>query len=394
MKELVSITEAHLKLRAEGRSAVMATVVRTSGSTYRKPGARMLIAEDGRTLGSVSGGCLERDVFKQAQRVFQTHQPRLITYDSTSEDDIVWGFGLGCNGVVDILIEYLPNVDSDQVTFLTSCLKERKDGVLAKVFAVEGSIDAKVGDYLVLRQDLSMESTILDRDLNDELLGDALKALESTRSQVKIYETSLGRAAAFVEMIQPPLPVVVFGAGHDAVPIVRLAKELGWHVSIVDGRPGYATAAKFPGADELIVARPESIIERITVNDRTMAVIMNHNYMDDLTVLKTLVSTPVKYIGLLGPKHRTEKLLRHLQDEGVTLSLDQLQRLHGPVGIDIGADTPEEIALSIIAEIKAVAANRKCKSLRDYNLSLHIRDENPSLRKIEPTAIRAVCTTH
>jgi xanthine dehydrogenase accessory factor len=393
MKELLCITEAYSKLRSQGKSAAIATVVRTSGSTYRKPGARMLIAEDGRTIGSVSGGCLERDVFRQAQRVFQSHQPRLVTYDSTSEDDIVWGFGLGCNGVVDILIEYLPSDNSNQIEFLTDCIKNRKDGVLGKVFAIEGAIDARVGDHLSLRNDLSMESTIPDRDLKDELLGDALKAMESTKSQIKVYETPNGRVGAFVEMIQPPLPVAVFGAGHDAVPVVRLAKEMGWHVTLVDGRPGYATASKFPNVDEIVVARPETIEEHLSLTERTMAIIMNHNFTDDSMVLKTLVSSQVKYIGLLGPKHRTQKLLESLRNEGVTLSEDQLKRLHGPVGIDIGADTPEEIALSIIAEIKAAAAGRECRSLKNYDAPLHSRSENVASRSLsESPALRAVCS--
>jgi len=186
------------------------------------------------------------DVFRQAQRVFQSREPRLVTYDSTAEDDIVWGFGLGCNGVVDILIEFLADDDQNQIGFLTNCINTRKDGVLGKVFTVEGEIDSKPGDYLTLGSDLSMQSTIADRDLNDELLGDALKMMESKTSQIKIYETSRGRAAVFVEMIQPPLSIVVFGAGHDAIPVVKLAQRdgmvchrCGWTSGITRQKPGF-----------------------------------------------------------------------------------------------------------------------------------------------------------
>src|SRR5581483_1873465 len=294
----------------------------------------------------------------------------------------VWGFGLGCNGVVDVLIEYLPVDDPHgQIAVLCDSVKKRKDLVLAKVFAVEGAASVQAGDWLTLEQNLSMTSSIKNVDLRDQFLGDALRAMDARESQVKVYDLSTGKAAVFIDMIQPSLHLVIFGAVNDAVPLVRLAKEMGWYVTIVDGRPGYAIRAKFPTADELIVARPKTI-ESITLNDRAMAVVMNHNYIDDLGVLRFLLITPAKYIGLLGPKRRSEKLLSDLRDEGFELSDNQLSRIHGPVGIDIGADTPEEVALAIVAEIKAVAAGRTVRMSRDLEGPLHTRCE-----KIEEPAL-------
>lgn len=376
MKELQRIVEAFAKARRDGEPTVLATVVRTSGSTYRRPGARMLFTQDGRTTGSVSGGCLERDVFRQAQRVFQSRQPRLVTYDSMSEDDAVWEFGLGCNGVVDILIEYLPAEGSvTQMDFLAACLTQRQDGALAKVFAVAGGIAARVGDCLQLRRDLPVQGDIAEAELSDAILGDAWRVLEGGESQIRTYPTAAGDVEVYIESLRPPVPLVIFGGGHDAIPLVRLAKELGWYVVVVDGRPGYATKGKFSAADKLIAARPDAIVDRVPLDDRTVAVIMNHNYADDLAVLRSLLPTPLKYIGVLGPKRRTEKLLDDIRREGAPVPAERLARLYGPVGLDIGADTPEEIAFAIIAEIKAVLTGRSGGVLRNREGPLHPRNE-------------------
>lgn len=376
MKELQRIVEAFAKARRDGEPTVLATVVRTSGSTYRRPGARMLFTQDGRTTGSVSGGCLERDVFRQAQRVFQSRQPRLVTYDSMSEDDAVWEFGLGCNGVVDILIEYLPAEGSvTQMDFLAACLTQRQDGALAKVFAVAGGIAARVGDCLQLRRDLPVQGDIAEAELSDAILGDAWRVLEGGELQIRTYPTAAGDVEVYIESLRPPVPLVIFGGGHDAIPLVRLAKELGWYVVVVDGRPGYATKGKFSAADKLIAARPDAIVDRVPLDDRTVAVIMNHNYADDLAVLRSLLPTPLKYIGVLGPKRRTEKLLDDIRREGAPVPAERLARLYGPVGLDIGADTPEEIAFAIIAEIKAVLTGRSGGVLRNREGPLHPRNE-------------------
>lgn len=372
MKELQRILNAFGRVRAEGKSAVLATVVSTSGSTYRRPGARLLITGEGQMIGSVSGGCLERDVFRRARRVLQAQEPQVVRYDSMSEDDIVWGFGLGCNGVVDVLLEPVPGGrERGHMDFLDACLRLRQDGVLATVFAVEGCEGVKVGCRLMLREGVPAQSDIADSTLKEAILADARQVLSSGDSQVRAYEMAAGRAEVFVERIEPPHPLVIFGAGHDAVPLVRLAKEIGWHVTVVDGRPGYATKSRFSQADTLLAARPDEIKERVPLESRTATVVMNHNYFDDLEVLRILLSSPVHYIGVLGPKRRTERLLGDLHKDGGTAGADQLDNMYAPVGIDIGADTPEEIALSILAEIKAVITGRRGGMLRERRGSIH-----------------------
>ncbi|MGH9916297.1 MAG: XdhC family protein, partial [Pyrinomonadaceae bacterium] len=186
---------------------------------------------------------------------------------------------------------------------------------------------------------------------------------------------------AFIESIQPPVPLLVFGAGYDAVPLVQIAKELGWYVTLVDGRPDFATQAKFPAADAFIITRPEDVAERVQIDRKTMAVVMTHNYLDDYQLLETLLPSPARYIGLLGPKRRTEQLLYELKKNGTAVTDEQLNRLYGPVGIDIGADAPEEIAVAILAEIKTVLADRSAGLSRDRKEPLHKSIEEMTLSR-------------
>jgi len=411
MKELEDIVAAFEKVKTGGKTAAIATLVKASGSTYRRPGARMLMTSDGQMVGSLSGGCLEGDVFEQAQAVMTSGKPIVVQYDTMSDEDIIWGLGLGCNGIVQILIErleaesplthilhYPPNppckggnsapsplqgegwggvkglgarFELNHLAFLTDCLRLRHVGVLATVFHIEGQVHAQVGTRLMLHPDSTVKSDIEDADLLAQIREDAQKALDDNRSTVKVYPLPLGKAEVFIEVIQPPVPLMIFGAGHDAVPLVRLAQELGWYVTVVDSRKVETTRERFPSADEVVLSRPESISDRIYVNNRTVAVVMTHNYLHDLEILKTLLPSPVRYLGILGPKSRTEKLLQDLQEQGITPTENQLQRFYSPVGLDIGADTPEEIALSIVAEIQAVLTNHSGGSLRNKLGPIH-----------------------
>src|SRR6185503_12509301 len=240
MKELQSIIEAYREIEQKNTQAALATVVRVRGSAYRRAGARMLITANGHTVGSVSGGCLERDVLNQARRVLQWNEPRVIAYDSMSDEDIAWEFNLGCNGIVEVLIEPLSHTgEQGHMAFLTECLQHRQVAVLATVFGVEGPIKAKVGNRLMLSAQGAVRHDIGDGDLTEAILDDSQHALESSTSKTTTFAMATGRAEVFIEVIQPSVPFVIFGAGQDAVPLVRFAKELGWHVTLVDSRPGY-----------------------------------------------------------------------------------------------------------------------------------------------------------
>ena len=378
MKELQSIIDASRAIEQRGVQAALATVVNVTGSTYRRPGARMLIAADGQTIGSVSGGCLERDILNQAQRVLQCNTARVISYNSTSDDDIVWEFNLGCNGIVDVLIEPLPhNGKRSLLAFLADCLEHRQAGVVATVFGVEGHMKAAIGNRLMLSERQSATHDIGDEDLAEAICNDSRRALDSGTPKVTMYEMSAGRAEVFIEIIHPPVPLVIFGAGHDAVPLVRFAKELGWHVTVVDPRPGYATRQRFSLADTLIVCRPEEVQEYIKIHRDTVAVVMTHHYLHDADLLKLLLPLPLRYLGLLGSKERTQRLLHKARKESVLLSQSNPDLVYSPIGLDIGADTPEEIALAVAAEIQAVLAGRLGGMLRIREGPLH--EQNPAV---------------
>lgn len=373
MKELQDIVAAFEKVESCSKTAALATIVKVLGSTYRRPGARMLMTPDGRMVGSISGGCLEGDVFEHAQRVMASSEPIVVKYDTTSADDIVWGLGLGCNGMVQVLIEQITQEkEPNPMAFFAECLRQQQMGVIVTVFHIEGQVRTKVGTRLMLHQNGTVISNIEDSNLAAGILNDAHEALRSSCSLVKEYQVLGGSAEIFIEVIQPAVPLVIFGAGHDAIPLVRFAKELGWHVTVVDSRPAYATLGRFPLADAVILSRSESIHESITVTHRTVAVVMTHNYLHDREILQTLLLSPLCYLGILGPKSRTERLLQELREEEIIPTNEHLLKLYGPIGLDIGADTPEQIALAIAAEIQAILANRSGGLLRDRKGPIHL----------------------
>lgn len=362
MKELREILDAYEAIRRQGGLAALATVVAVSGSSYRRPGARMLLTADGALAGGVSGGCLESDVFGRARAVMEAGQADIVTYDTTEAGDIVFGVGLGCRGVIQILIEPLTGARPD-FEFLLSMAERREAGVCATVFRSEGDTPMRLGDRLLLSQTGSVYNGISDADLAARVHSDAGDVLTSGKSRVREYAASHGSVTVFLEALTPPQPLVVFGAGHDAPPLVRLAKELGWHVTVADARPAYANAERFPQADAVLVCPPEEAAARLPLDARTAVVLMTHNYLHDRALLEQWLPAPVRYLGVLGPKRRTERLLSELPPGAVTP--EALSHLHSPVGLDIGADTPELIALSIIAGIQAVAAGRPGGFLRD-----------------------------
>jgi xanthine dehydrogenase accessory factor len=381
MKELQDIVTDFLTIKSCGQIAALATVVKVKGSTYRRPGARMLMSQDGCMTGSISGGCLESDVFEHAKQVMASGEPTLVKYDPEVAEEIIWALGLGCNGAVHVLIERLDK----QLTFITECLSNRHSGVLATVFCVEGQLQAKVGNHLMLYPDKNITNEIADSILTQAVILDAQLVLQQQKSKVKIYNLPAGRAEVLIEFIKPPTPLLIFGAGQDAIPVVHFAKELGWHVTVVDHRPTYLTPEKFPYADSLILTSAEAAYKHVLLEDSTVAIAMTHNYFHDRELLKMLLPSAVRYIGVLGPKRRTAELLEDLQAEGIVYTQEQLSRLYAPVGIDMGADTPVEIALSIVAEIQAVLTQRAGGLLRDRIGPIHHPIDEPDVQEIQPS---------
>ncbi len=368
-KELRSIVERFDSIAGAGQLAVLATVIDVRGSSYRLPGARMLIDGEGNTHGTVSGGCLEADLMERAQRVRETGAAEVFVYDTSINDDSVFGLNMGCRGVVRILLE---PAEPKLFEFLNHRLKSRHSGVIATVVRAvqengkESGKDLQVGARLMIDERGSVANG-LNSEVQTVLATDCFAALENKNSGLKAYEFG----EVFIEYIAPPVPLIVFGAGHDAVPLIRLAKELGWLVTLVDHRPVAAAREEFSIADEIIIARPQAAASRVSIDAQTCAVLMTHNYSLDLELLEFLLRSPARYLGMLGPRSRADRLLQDLSRIGIEPTDQEIERMYAPIGIDIGAETPEEIALSIISEIHAVLAGRPGGMLREQKGSIH-----------------------
>jgi xanthine dehydrogenase accessory factor len=401
VNELQAVCEAYAAARARGERAALATVVHVEGSAYRRPGARMIITEHGRTTGTISGGCLERDVLERAAQVIATGAACVVTYDTRGDDDIVWGLGLGCNGVVQILLESLHegSEGARALEFIAERLRARRAGIIATLVRADNSTlianervaeASRVGARLLFDDALRVcAQGFTDESLCACVCEDARALLDASRVAKRVYETGAGASEIFFDVIAPPRALVIFGAERDAVPVVRLAKTLGWHVTVVDTRARPASRERFADADEIVLCRAGELGRHVSLTTNTAAVLMTHNYLDDAALLNVLLAAPLRYLGILGPKQRTAKLLADLRRDGFELTDAQRARLHSPIGVDIGAETPEEIALAIVAEIKAVCAARRGGFLHETDAPIH--DERAaSLPQVETSAARAV----
>ena len=353
MTERQLIVNAFRSLKA-GERAALATIVSVEGSSYRRPGARMLITENGKSTGVLSAGCFERDVCERAQKVMSTGAPALVRYDTTTDEDIVWGLGLGCNGVVHVLIEPVNERVAGLMQLLAECAESESPGAIATVFQAQG--DVSIGTTALLFPDGTIDGEFIAPSIFDDLV----EVVISNSSTTKQY----GGVEVFLEVVQPRPRLVIFGAGFDVLPVVSLAKNLGWHTSVVDTRARVSSIEQFQDADAVWLCRPEDVSTQIMISERTAVVVMTHNYLHDQELLRQLLPLPLRYLGCLGPKRRTERLMEELGTRPV-------DHLHAPIGLDIGAETPEEIALSIVSEIKAVLAQRPGAQLREREGSIH-----------------------
>jgi xanthine/CO dehydrogenase XdhC/CoxF family maturation factor len=318
---------------ARPSGCVLATLVAVTGSSYRRPGARMLVFPAGDHIGAISGGCLEEDVRTRAVRVARTGVAEVVTYDTTSDHDLVWGVGLGCHGVVQVLIEPLPLAPSWPAT-LTANQSARRPTRLAVVWR------APSPEWL------------------GTWLADELSPLPTG-------------CEIFAETIAPPVSLVIFGAGDDARPLARLADELGWQVTVADPRAEFATRERFPTAHGLVVSPADELVARAAPAPDALTVVMTHRYVHDVPVLCALLPRPLAYLGLLGPKQRAERILTDLAADGLEITPQLRARLHAPVGLDLGAENPGEVALSIVAEMRATLAARDGRPLRERRAPIH-----------------------
>jgi xanthine/CO dehydrogenase XdhC/CoxF family maturation factor len=369
MSEIGDVLEAIEALSAKGERMALATIVAVRGSTYRRPGARLLVPEEGSPVGNISGGCLEGDVADMARVVMDEGRARLAGWDLTADDDAVWGLGLGCNGAIEVFIEPAEKAAEVAGALRTALEEERPISV---VTVVESALDGvEPGARVVVRPDGTAEGSLGDASVDASAMEAAASLLRGERSEMRVLAEGV---RAFVEVLDPPLRLVVCGAGHDAIPLVRAASVLGWNVTVVDDRPAFLTPERFPEATGFVsVDEPADAAKAAEVDERTFAIVMTHNFLRDKEYVRSLLESPAAYVGMLGPGARTERLLMELRDEGVEIGDADRARIHGPAGLDLGGEGPEEIAQAIVAEIVAVKRQRAGGFLRDRPGPIHDR---------------------
>ncbi len=372
MSEIADVLAAIESLSARGERMALATIVAVRGSTYRRPGARLLVPEHGELVGNISGGCLEGDVADVAKVVMVKGEPRIVSFDLTADDEAVWGWGLGCNGAIEVFVE--PAEKAAQVAgALRAALEEERPISVVTVLASDVA-GVERGDRIVVRPDGGTEGSLGDPQLDRAAAEAGLELLAAQRSEVRTLRAGTGEVRAFVEVLEPPLRLLVCGAGHDAIPLVRAGAGLGWRVVVVDDRREFLTPDRFPEAHGFVhLDHPGKVAEEAPLDERTFVVVMTHNFLRDKEYLRALLGTPVPYLGMLGPGARTERLLAELAAEGVEVGEADRARIHGPAGLDLGAEGPEEIAQAIVAEIVAVKRGRPAGFLRDRPGPIHDR---------------------
>jgi xanthine/CO dehydrogenase XdhC/CoxF family maturation factor/CTP:molybdopterin cytidylyltransferase MocA len=375
MKEIKQIIAAYDTAISQQKSVVLATVVHIEGSAYRAPGARMLIREDGFFTGAISGGCLEGDVLRKALMVISELRPTLITYDTSDEKgNNGIGASLGCNGIIRILIEPVDQEDEkNPLNLLRVSVKERTPSILVTFFTPENKKSTQQGTKLLLKEDNPIVTSVRLPVEPTQCYPDIKQAFATRSSSFVHYEQTGDTVHAFYQYISPNYSLIIAGAGNDVIPVVQIAEILGWDVTLIDGRAAYNTVERFPGC-QLMTGSPEEIWKDIQTDPQTAIVLMSHNYAYDKAFLKLVLNSDAAYIGLLGTPGKRDKMFMELKEEGISLSAWQKERVFGPTGINIGAETSEEIALSIVSEIKAVFAGAPSDaSLRNQEKSVHNR---------------------
>ncbi|MES2328833.1 MAG: XdhC family protein [Bacteroidota bacterium] len=365
MKEINDIIRSFHTAQQQGIKTALATVVKVEGSSYRQAGARMLVTETGQLTGAISGGCLEGDALRRALLAIEQQQNKLVTYDTSNEDDIEFGVQLGCNGIVHILFEPIKPAKDNPVALLEQLLKHREKAVVVTIFSLD-RMQEQVGTTMLFGEHdelVNSPASVLKQGI--------AAAFENGRSAVTQLLFNGQAAEALIEFIPPPVKLIIAGAGNDVQPLVEMTSLLGWQTVVADGRKTHATSKRFPKATEVMVTKPLALAEAIVPDRYTMVLLMTHNYNYDLEMLKLLLDKDLPYIGILGPKKKFERMLSDLSEMNIIITEAQRNSIYAPTGHDIGAETAEEIAVSIVAEIKSVLTGRKGASLKFKEGKIH-----------------------
>ena len=384
MREIKQIIAAYKSNKEKGKKSVLATVVHVEGSSYRRPSARMLVDETGQMTGAISGGCLEGDALRKALFDLDQNKNTLVTYDTSDEEDAIVGAQLGCNGIIQVLFEPIEFGDSkNPIELLELATANREKSILITLFNLRQKRGEQKGTALLINDSKKLTGDLQDQKLLDRILLDIQLVTSNHAPLFREYTNGENSINVFLEYFAPPVSFVIVGAGNDTLILSQMAELLGWKVAIVDGRPTHANPDRFSSSCQVLVSNPESILEHIDIDEQTYFALLTHNYHYDLAVLKELIRhKEIPYIGILGPKKKFERMKEDLEKDGVKLSPDLLKKIYSPIGLEIGAETPEEIGLSILAEIQAIVTGTKGTSLREKKSPIH-SDHNTQFDSIK-----------
>ena len=368
MKDLRDILTHAQQLNRKKSSYAIATVVGTYGSSYRGLGARMLIEKEDST-GTITGGCLEEDFHRFAEKAIEIGKPQLIEYDYTDDNDYLFGTGMGCSGKLQVVITPMPSKNGQQfIKTLENVIEKRKQTVLITIINQDKHLDFSFGDTL----DFSSNNTNNFPKQIESLINDFLqKKYIKNNTSTSCFRKKFCGLDILVEIFYPPLTLTIFGAGDDSKPLISSGIELGWEIQLVDHRPALANNSRFPSITNIHYATTGNWPQKLKLPPNSATVVMSHNYLQDQVILEKLLTLRLAYIGIIGSHLRNKKLLKDLEKKGIIPS--NLENIYSPAGLDLGGDSPNTIALSICAEIHKVIYKATGESLSLNQGPIHDR---------------------
>jgi xanthine dehydrogenase accessory factor len=367
MKEIRHIVDSFIQL-ATSQKVALATVVRVEGSSYRRTGARMLVLDNGTYLGGISGGCLEGDALRRAQKAISSNLSSVVTYDTTRDDDNQIGVGLGCNGIIDVLFTPLqPKSLTNPLHILQKHTNTRQPKLLSTITLHESRPENLGVTQLFENKEKWLHDFAIP-EVAEKVLLDVQSCLKKEATQTLFYSLASGEKIRIcLEVLLPSTHLVLYGSNNDIYPMSRMAKELGWDLTVVSN-PLKAEKSLFSMGAKVLSPKGE---ELPNIDKYTAIVLMSHDYKTDLRNFQQLLGADARYIGLLGPRKRAQKIFDALAADAINISAEMSERIFAPAGLDIGALSPEEIALSILAEINACFSGRKGSFLRNRAVAIH-----------------------
>ena len=368
MKDILTIVDNLKKASEKGIKTALASVVNVYGSSYRRNGARMLILENGNWFGSVSGGCLEGDVISKANDVIKTGKSQLFNYDTRQNAKNAFGMGYGCNGLLEILIEPIDYDEKNQsFSMLTHLIAEQQLQGISTIYYSGDDEKATLGE----RYHSNGTSSVRNAALAQLVENDLKTAIELNETKSKTYKIDSKKVKVLHEVFQPKMNILIYGAVFHVIPFIRIADELGYNVHVTDSFDPIQPIWNFPNSEEITIMDEKDVNVLIEDTPNLAVVFLTHNFFYIKEELPKVIKSDAPYIGILGSRKKTQKILREANVNEDNYSTSELAKIHYPIGLDIGANTPEEIALSIIAEIRAFFSNKTGESMKQFDGFIH-----------------------